>query len=322
MGMYDVRGAQERRALKYSALATLVLGCVGIAFSALSKSQAIMLDGLFNLAYFAAGLFTLKVAALVQAGDDEEFPFGYAYFEPLVNGIKGVLVFGISIMALAGAVEALFTGGRNIAPGMAIVYGVFAALACGSMALITRKAGRQTKSPLVLADAENWLVNGAISFTVLLAFICVFALKNSSLKFLLPYVDPALVLIVVSISISVPVRMAWKALMELLNRAPSQAIVQEATMIVEQSLAGLPIQKMFVRVVQPGRSRMVLVHVVLPSDFHIDGLPMLDGYRSMTLKNLQDAHPATVLDMTFTADESWGAPAALQPGTASEPGSQ
>jgi len=41
-----------------------------------------MLDGLFNLAYFAAGLFTLKVAALVQQGDDGRFPLGYAFSNP------------------------------------------------------------------------------------------------------------------------------------------------------------------------------------------------------------------------------------------------
>ena len=82
----------ENQYLLISTIGNLLLGCVGIAFSLVSSSQAIMLDGLFNLSYFAAGLFTIKVASLLIQGDDERFPYGYAFFEPLVNGIKGLLV--------------------------------------------------------------------------------------------------------------------------------------------------------------------------------------------------------------------------------------
>jgi predicted Co/Zn/Cd cation transporter (cation efflux family) len=89
--------------------------------------------------------------------------------------------------------------------------------------------------------------------------------KKSSFEYIVPYIDPSLVLIVVLISISVPVRMAWRALMELLNRTPSPEIVQEVDEIVRNRLSRLPVQALFVWVIQPGRTRMVLIHVVLPS---------------------------------------------------------
>ncbi len=78
----------ERRLLLVGTLFNAVIGCVGLYFFAVASSQAILLDGLFNLTYFITGLFTLKVARMVKQGDDAEFPFGYAAFEPLVNGIK------------------------------------------------------------------------------------------------------------------------------------------------------------------------------------------------------------------------------------------
>jgi hypothetical protein len=56
---------------------------------------------------------------------------------------------------------------------------------------------------------------------------------------------------------------------------------------------------------------MVMVHLVLPADFHIDGLPSLDALRIETLNELKKAHLATVLDVVFTADPSWGAPVGL-----------
>ena len=299
----------ERQALLISAAGNLFIGVVGILFAVFSKSQAILLDGLFNLTYFASGLFTLKVAKIVLQGDDERFPMGYGFFEPLINGIKGVLVLGVSIMAIVGAIQALLSGGRTIAPGAAIAYGIFAAVACWGLAVVTRRGAKKTGSPLALTDAENWLVNGAISTAVLLAFVSILFINKTSLAYLIPYIDPSLVLIVVLITISVPVRMAWKALMELLNRAPSHDIVRQVDEIIRKCTAGLPIQSLFIRVIQPGRTRMVLAHVVLPVEFQVDGLPMLDAVRAETLEKLRAAHLATVLDMVFTADPDWGAPA-------------
>jgi cation diffusion facilitator family transporter len=303
-----LNASPERPYLIASAIGNLLIASIGLVVSALSSSQAIMLDGVFNLTYFATGLFTLKVARLISRGDDERFPYSYAFFEPLVNGLKGVLVLGISIMALVGAVQALFGGGREIAAGLAIGYGIFASIVCGAAALATRRGARRTASPLVRADAENWTVNGAISMCVLLAFGAIFLIRGTSLEWLVPYVDPIVVLAVVLISISVPVRMAWQALMELLNRAASKEIVDQVTEIVDASTAELPVGQRFVRVVQPGRTRLVSVHFVLPDDFGPVGLNAFDEVRQRTLDRLQAVHPETVLDVVFTSDPQWGAP--------------
>ena len=267
-----------------------------------------MLDGLFNITYFATGLFTVKVASLVAGGDDERFPHGYAFFEPLVNGVKGMLVLGVSIMALVGAVQALLAGGREIAAGTGVGYAVFASTTCGVIALITRRGARATGSPLLRADAENWIVNAAISCCLLVAFAGIFLLRAVGLGALAPYVDPTIVLAVVAISIFIPVRMASRALMELLNRAPTKDVIRQVTDIVDATLTDLPVKERFIRVVQPGRQRMVLVHVVLSTDYRFDGLGPLDAIRLRTYEALREAHVATIVDVLFTADRQWGAP--------------
>ena len=302
---------QERRGLVISALGALTVGCAGMVFFSFSRAEAILLDGMFNLIYFATGLFTLKVARLMQRGDDEAFPYGYAFFEPLVNGLKGLLILGISVMAFAGAVEALLTGGREIAAVAAIVYGVIATTICWTMALVMRFFAKRTESPLIGADTENWIVNAAISSAVLIAFLSIKAMRAMELDALVPYVDPAIVLIVVAISVGIPVRMAWRAIMELLNRAPPVEITRKVSETVRRCVAHLPLQDLYVRVIQPGRTRMVLAHVVLPTDFRVEGLAQLDGIRKDTLAALERDHPGVVLDMVFTADPMWGAPATM-----------
>jgi predicted Co/Zn/Cd cation transporter (cation efflux family) len=298
----------EKRFVIISAVGSLLVGSIGIVVAAVSYSQAILLDGLFNLVYFATALFTVKVVSLVAGGDDERFPHGYAFFEPLVNGVKGVLMLGVSIMALVGAVHDLLTGGREISAGIGVAYGVFACATCGVVAYIAHRGAKLTGSPLVRADAENWLVNAAFSCCVLLAFAGILLLRALGLDALTLYVDPTVVLLVVAISLVVPVRMSWKALMELLNRAPDRTVVKQVIDIVDANLADLPVQERFVRVVQPGRQRMVLVHVVLAADYRPDGLSQLDAIREQAQEALSKAHVATIADILFTADRQWGAP--------------
>ena len=298
----------ERRFLVISAVCNLLLGCLGITFFLVSSSQAILLDGLFNMSYFATGLFTVKVASLVVGGDDERFPHGYAFFESLVNGVKGMLVLGVSVMAIVGAVQAMVSGGRSIAAGPAVFYGITASIICWAIAWFSRRVVKTTNSPLVRADMENWFVNAAISSCVLLAFAAIFLFESLGLNALVPYVDPTVVLAVVAVSLAVPVRMAWNSLMQLLNRAPDGKVIDEVVGIVDMNLMDLPVKERFIRVIQPGRQRMVLVHVVLPTDYKLDGLRRLDEVRAKTQAALENAHVATILDMLFTADRQWGAP--------------
>jgi predicted Co/Zn/Cd cation transporter (cation efflux family) len=191
---------------------------------------------------------------------------------------------------------------------MAVVYGLFASVLCWILAGLTRRGARRTESPLIIADAENWIVNAAVSTGVLVTFVANYFIGGTKLEFLSAYVDPVLVIAVVVLFIAVPIRMAWQALMELLNRAPPPEVVSEVRQAVEAGVAKLPVKELYVRVIQPGRTRWVLVHVVLPSDFLVEGLPALDRARETTLEQLNRGHPGAVLDMVFTADKRWGAP--------------
>ncbi len=298
----------ERRTLLISTYACLLIGLAGIGAYVLSDSQAIMLDGLFNLIYFLTGLLALKVSKLVQRGDDDRFPYGYAFFEPLTNGIKGLLVSGISIVAVLDAINALLSEGRAIAADIAIAYGVFASVICWTLAAITHRGFKRSQSPLVHADAQNWLVNGAISSSVMLVFITIPFIHGTAYENVIPYLDPALVLLVMLISISIPIRMAWKAILELLNRAPPAAVINEVSATIKDCLKDLPIEALYVRIVQPGRTRLIVAHAVLPTDYAFEGLMQLDTYRADTLQALQAQHDHVVLDIIFTADKKWGAP--------------
>ncbi len=50
----------EKKYLLTSAFGNVLVGCIGMAVTVVSSSQAILFDGVFNLTYFATGLFTVN----------------------------------------------------------------------------------------------------------------------------------------------------------------------------------------------------------------------------------------------------------------------
>ncbi len=297
----------ESSTLIFSALMALIIGTVGMVATLASNSQAILLDGLFNLIYFAIALVTIKVSRLASRPDSESYPFGYSYFESLVNLCKGLLILGVSVFALVDAAAALLTGGRDISAGLAVLYALFATAACTLAAWVIHRSERHVRSPLVTADKLNWLVNSVISASVLAAFCLMLLMEQLGWHALLPYIDSVLVIAVVVLCLSVPVRMASQALQELLNKTPEESIAQPVRQAVARGLAEVDTVEVRVRIVRPGRLLYVVVHVVLPdaSDMSVS---TQDSLRARVDDEVRRYHSPMVCDVFFTKDVRWAAP--------------
>lgn len=298
----------ETRTLAFSAFMALLIGCAGITATLLSNSQAILLDGLFNLIYFSVALVTIKVSKLASRPDSESYPFGYSYFESLVNLCKGLLILGVSIFALVDAVAALMTGGREIAAGLAVIYALFATLACSFTAWVMHRSQRHIHSPLIAADKLNWVVNSIISAAVLAAFCMVVVFEQLNWNTVVPYIDSVLVIAVVVLCLGVPVRMASQALQELLNKTPEEAIAAPVREAISQALQDTHTQEIRVRIVRPGRLLYVMVHVVLPDEGPSTALTAQDVIRARIDEQVRRCYSPVVCDVVFTANTHWAAP--------------
>lgn len=295
----------ERPALIVSALAAAALGAVGVVAAVVSGSGAILLDGLFNVCFFATALLTLRVAALLERPDDERYPFGYLFFEPLINTAKGLLILGVSLFALVDAAIALASGGREVVLGPAMAYAAFATVTCVAVALFLR--GRRDVSPLVAADVENWTVNAAVSGGVLAGFAGAAILERAGLTGAARHVDPAMVALVVLGTIAVPLRMAGGGLRALLNRGPAAPVAAGMEALAREALGDLPIRRLYIRAVQPGRTAYIAVHVLLPTDAALD-LAAADRLRGRVITALAARHGPAIVDVVFTAVEDYAAP--------------
>jgi predicted Co/Zn/Cd cation transporter (cation efflux family) len=300
----------ERGALVLSAAAALAIGAVALGAALLSGSRAILLDALYNLAYFVTALFTLQVARLLARPDDARYPYGYLQFEPLINTVKGLLILGVSVYALVGAAITILSGGQSLALGPALGYAAAATVACAAIWVALRRANARIASPLVEADVGNWAVNTAVSAGVLAAFLGALVLERSGHRSAARFVDPVLVGTVVLLTLPVPVRMAARGLLALLNRAPPSAVTGAIEATVRAALAELPTQAIYVRTVKPGRTAYVTVHALVEPALATLDLAAADRLRRAVTEALVASHPPVIVDVVFTTIAEYAEPTA------------
>lgn len=297
--------AIEQRALRFSTVGYLLMGGLGIGFFLVTRSEAILLDGVYSLVSFGASLMAARVARLVHRPGSETFHFGYAHLEPLLNTLRGFLIVGLSAFALASAVDALLHGGRPIAAGLAMVYGVSAAALCLLMAWNQRRLARKVGSPLLDVDARTWFVDGIISAGAAAGFFTAYLFERLDLHHLLPYVDPTLVVLLVLVMARVPLKTLWENLREVLQVAPPVNDQQAVRTAIEGAVADLPTREVQVRMVKVGRFFYVLTHVLLPEDWRPESTGALDAVRCRIARSLTEVPLRLVTDTVFTADAHW-----------------
>lgn len=298
----------ELRALALSAAAALLLGIAGLAVSLATGSGAIMLDGAFNLCFFVTALATLQVARLLRRPDDSDYPFGYLQFEPLINTVKAALILIVGLLALIDAGFVISRGGNDVSAGLALSYATFGTVVCGLLVFALRHKGRRVASPLVDADVENWVVNLAITLGMLAAFCLALWLQRAGAERAARFVDPILVGLVVILTLGIPIRMARRGLLALLQRAPAAEVVDSIDALVRDAIAGLPLRKLYVRVIQPGRTTYALVHVLLDDGAAGLTIDRMDALRRAIVGAVADRYPPAIVDVIFTTVDEFAAP--------------
>ena len=296
---------QETRALRLSAWMSMVMAALGIGFGLLTESTAIMLDGFFSLIGFVMALVTIRVARLVLQPADEHFHFGYAQFEPFLNAVKGLLMLGVSGFALAAAVDAILHGGRDLKPGLATLYAVVALAGCLAVGAAQRKAAAKTGSPLLQVDSKNWPIDGLLSGVVALVFVAALILGRSRWASVVPYIDPALVILLVLGIVFVPLKIVRDSLREILAFAPDAETQDEVRRRVEGVLQDVAVASTQVRMMKIGRFLYVLNQIVVSPEFRPGRVEDLDAVRARIAKALEGVEPTPVVDTLFTEDERW-----------------
>lgn len=303
----------EIRAFRISALGFLIISILGFVFAVLAHSQAILLDGVYALVSVFMTVLASQVARMVEKPSSETFHFGYAHFEPLLNLIRGLLIFAICAYALVSTIEVLLRGGREIHAEIAIFYTAISAVWSVGIFWYQRQLARKLGSPVLAVDARTWLVDGVLYVGETGAFIVYLLLEPTALNPWLRYADPIFVLIVVAFLMKVPVMTIREGVREVLHRAPRPEVQLEVRRRMATALEGVPVRTIHARMVEVGRFFFILAHIVVDEGFGARPIFELDQIRRQVEHSLQGVHPRVVLDVVITADDYWATDGNMQP---------
>ncbi len=124
-------------------------------------------------------------------------------------------------------------------------------MAVGSM---QGRAAKRLRSPLLEVDSKNWAIDGLLSGVVAVVFVLALRLERSRFAYVVPYVDPVLVIVLIVAIIAVPIRTIREGLREILAFAPETAVQEEVRRRVGSAIEDLPLASSHVRMMKVGGS--------------------------------------------------------------------
>jgi predicted Co/Zn/Cd cation transporter (cation efflux family) len=212
----------EKRALNVAKWANLFMAIAGVTAAIASRSDALLVDGLYSGINFVSAIIAARVAERVNRPPDRSRPWGYSFEETIYVTFRSLTLIGILLFAFSasgGKVITYLTGGSvpELVFGPIAVYSVAMVLICASLAFYHRHAFSRSgkKSSILSTESKAATIDGAISAGSGVALLSLPLLDKTVLAPIVPVGDAIVVLFVVMIIIWQPLSLFRDAITEL-----------------------------------------------------------------------------------------------------------
>lgn len=284
----------EKRVLTFSALLASGFAGGGLILGLLVGSLVIVFDGVYSLVSLLLTLLSLAVSRYIEHPSKSQFPFGKAILEPIVIAVKGSVILLVVSYSLYSAVQAMFSGGREIDASIATLFGVVNVIGCGYAWWYITNKSKRFSSGLIVAEATQWQMDTLLSVAVTLGFVAAWLVSISPYAEYAVYADPMMMILMSFYFIKVPFDMLKEAVRELLMMKPSDEIItavdQEVTALDKQVSQQLQVAG----VTKVGRELRVSLEV------HAQGNQVHVAELEKTRRILKDKLSKLSLDLNLT----------------------
>lgn len=294
----------EQRLLQLSIGVTIGVGVFGLVAGLLSNSQAIVFDGVYSLVDVLLTVAALAVSRLVPTQGSRRFQYGYWHLEPMVETFGGATLAIACAYAGIDGIEGLLRGGHATAFGLGMVAGGVIAVVGLGMAAYMRRQARRHASALLALDARAWLVSGSLSLALVVGFGIALWLRGTPHAYLVPYVDPAVLLAIAAVTLPVPLLGTVRAVREILQVAPGD-LDRRVRAVMDQVIVEHGFLDYSSYVAKTGRVRFIEIHVLVPTDLQFGPITRADDIRRDIAARLGAQGQEAWLTIDFTADRAW-----------------
>ena len=295
----------ERRALATGKWASLFMCAAGIAAAMLSRSDALLVDGLYSGVNFASAIIASRVASAIRQPADKRYPFGYEAYESLYVTFRSLTLAGILVFAVFGAAGKILTylsGGDvpELILGPIFIYSLLMVTICAGLTWRFHTAWVTTgrNSALLLAERRSALIDGLLSAGAGIALVASPLLLATPLAGLVPVVDAVIVLVLTLVLMPQPIAMFRRSLSEVAGASASGEANRFARECIDKALNDQPFRLIELAVTKMGRTYFVVAY--LDPTQPVDGAAM-DGIRNRLIQAFAETGEPVRCEVVATA---------------------
>ena len=256
---------KEQVALKISLGAGILFVLVELLVAILSKSQAVLMDSVYDTSELVMILFSLKLVPLLYKPVSEKQPYGYSQVESLFIAIKGFVLVSVTVALIVNNVQIMFHGGRDVQFLPIAYFELFATVLGGAVMLILRRMNRLANSPILRTEIMEWTIDAVASFGMALAFFLPALIHHPWLERMLPYLDQVIAIFLSFFVLPLPIRAVVTAMIDIFLMAPEEETMRIIKEKCEPILTYYGLEEATYDVVRTGRKVWISIYI-LPMD--------------------------------------------------------
>lgn len=289
----------ETNILRFSVAGGLIIAILEVILSFTTRSQAILMDGVFDIAEgIVAGLFVLLLPLLYKP-ETEKMPYGYAQLESLFMIVKGSALASIIIRLIIDNIHIILSGGREV---NSLVVGLFELFICVFSIIVLkflRHMNKHMNSLVVDAEILSWKIDIYCCLGVGLAFIFEIFLKGTSAAFMCHYIDQIVAIVLAVCMLPQPIKMVIDSLRNIVLLAPKEDVANYIKEVAHKKVEGTGTEITFCDCVQTGRQIWVDIYVKNKENtLNVESLKELRAHMLESLqREIEDIHLDITLDL-------------------------
>ena len=279
----------EKLILKVSFTGSLLLLIAEIIMAFVSRSQAVIMDCLFDIAdIIMLGPFMMLVPLLYQPVTEKR-PYGFSQVESLFLIVKYGALIAITVKLVIDNIRLIMSGGHNINAGAVATFEISMAVLGLVMYFILRHMNKKLSSPTTKSDLCMWRIDSLSTFGVGIAFIIQIILQGTSFGWISPYLDPLIALIMAVTLIREPIVMFAESIKNLILFAPKKEIVDNIRQKAYEALKKYKYDIEFLDIIKTGRKIWIEVYITPEGDL-------------VSISNLKYAHDEIIEELSKSYD--------------------
>lgn len=295
----------ENKILKISMVGALFFALFGIAWGWTVQSEMIIFDGLYSFISLALTMLSLYINNFMAKKELDKYPFGKYILEPLVISLKSLIIGGMCLYSLIGAIQDIVNGGNSVEYGSALIYSIVSVVGCGGVYIFMKEKGEKISSEMVKVEASQWLMDTLLSIGVLVGFVIAMILRNTRFSWLNVYIDPMMVIMVSVVFIKMPIQSFINSFKEILCVKANDEINDDIYFIVKEIEKEYKFEDSISRVSKIGGELRIEIDFIYNEESKLKDLDQMDCVREKVYDAIKHIDYNKWLNVSFTGDKKW-----------------